>query len=516
MDKDLLDRLSALEDKLSKQDEEKEFNTFMDTYGGKFNNDKTIGQMFMDQIHSRGINPSDEIVEDMLDKLRQEIAELKGQVQQLSVALQKPQSNFDIPMPPMPSGAGDMPPMPTIPNDMPPMPSGTQVSDENLKDIIGIATEIGGAVKDISHDKQDGDRPGDAVVRFAKNKGAELVGGTLGSAAGGIIGGIIGGPAGAAIGKELGSMAGASVANGGIQLSDAHMKAVSKKLGMDFSSTDELYEYLKDIDKADPYELPEEDSKLLNEWRARGKPTMDKFFDSIGGDEGYKDILDEDKLRNEYLSSGLMTEAAPPKHSAMIDVISPNYTDADAYQLQQLDNLVIAAAEGRIDKLPWMDKYAKWRSSITSKVTEKPDDDEVNEIKDMWKIPKDGEEDDDDESVVNDKLADMALYLGGGKTRGGTSAPDFSDVTRDQYANDSLVGISDKRLKEFKTKIQSALDNGGDIQKIITSFEDDNTINDALTQHSFAAEPTISSDSSGDSSEENYDEYIAAALSGKY
>jgi hypothetical protein len=238
---DLLARLKALEDENVTNKRNKRFDDFMGTHGSKFKNHKGLGDKMFEELEHRGVDITDEAVEDILSQLREDIADLSDAVAEVKEQIAEGQQGGEASLPPPPSppsgesgapptdgeGAsspdmpppppdmgGDMPPPPDMGGDMPPPDMGGDmpppdmgtISDKNLKETDAEKADDG-TVNEQEAEKikkliSGEDEAESELVKALKTMDS---GGGLGETLGGLAGGIIGkGKLGHAIGATLG------------------------------------------------------------------------------------------------------------------------------------------------------------------------------------------------------------------------------------------------------------------------------------------------------------------------
>ena len=281
---DLLERLSALEADSKSSKRNKRIDDFIGQHGKKFKGNRGIAESFLNDIDARGVEPVDSVVEDLLNRLREEVAEISDAIAEVKEEIAGGGSDkgaddmnnmppLDLPpdLPPLPDAGGappmgDMPPPPPggdmggAPPPPPPggMPPGNALSDETMKD------------KKSGPDSETG-KPSEgqqAVMDIVQ--GAD-VGGVAGSLAGGALGGAIGGPAGAAVGKVVGGEAGKKI---GRELSDKNVKEFATHVGFPEMEIEDLRKYLGELEERTKTggHLSVGDKLLLNKWHEVGSP----------------------------------------------------------------------------------------------------------------------------------------------------------------------------------------------------------------------------------------------------
>ena len=73
---ELMKRLSAIESKMQDNDNNKRLDDFIKEYGSKFGNDRDIASSFLQDIDARGVEINADVVEELLQALREEVAQL--------------------------------------------------------------------------------------------------------------------------------------------------------------------------------------------------------------------------------------------------------------------------------------------------------------------------------------------------------------------------------------------------------------------------------------------------------
>lgn len=301
---ELMKRLSELESKVQAQSDSKRLEDFLANYGSKFGNDADIARSFMADLDSRGVEASNETVEELLQALRAEIAELSQKISAIAPdagmggELPPPPDMGAMPPemmtpPPPPAGTGAPPP----PDMMPPPPQAT-VSDKEMKNINGADDTNTAAVQKLI---------GKLTDEGKGSLSAKDVGSMLGSAIGGILG-----PTGSVIGGALGGETGKFLGN---TLSDENKKvkvdpntkrsryldaleALGVKQSSDFDTALKMGRELSKIIKEQPQDkwvsltskfgIQDEDAlkKILNAYTSYGE--QDARMRSILSDERIK------------------------------------------------------------------------------------------------------------------------------------------------------------------------------------------------------------------------------------
>mgnify|MGYP000859984420 CR=1 FL=1 len=168
---ELMKRLSAIESKMQDNDNNKRLDDFIKEYGSKFGNDRDIASSFLQDIDARGVEINADVVEELLQALREEVAQLSEKISMI------------VP------DTGAMPPA-----DVQPPPDGSMVSDENAKNILGTVSDNADTIalaKRIMSGDIDAEEIGSTAGAAIGNAIAPGVGGIIGSAIGGKAGDIL-------------------------------------------------------------------------------------------------------------------------------------------------------------------------------------------------------------------------------------------------------------------------------------------------------------------------------------
>jgi hypothetical protein len=257
---ELAGRLEALEGRNEENDYNARLDEFLGQHGGKFGNDRQIGESFLNRLKERGVDATDGAVEDLLNQLREEVQELGSKI----TAAGGPgdpaaggDSMADMAM--QAGGAGAAPPPPENPMDM--------------------AMQAGGA-----------GAPAEGGMMQAGGAGAPADGGPMGLGAAGAAGdagasppmseGVPSAPA-APPDPTAGAMPPGEVP------SDEAMKTALVETGNIEPDTSimELAQMLQDLESSPPDTLSPLEKVMLDIWNKRGNP-VGETSDVTDMDEG--------------------------------------------------------------------------------------------------------------------------------------------------------------------------------------------------------------------------------------
>lgn len=271
---ELMQRLAALESDREEAKRASRKQDFIKTHGSKFKNHEGVADDFLARMDERGVDATDEVLEELLEEYRTQLEEARSLIDELRDAVTDikgagPEGGEELPpppemppppdmsaMPPTGPAAGAPPPeMPPPPPDMGAMPPAgppppqNPISDEKMKDVAG---------------------PAAAGLKAASESSDPAEG--LGAGAGAAIGTAVGGPAGGIIGGMLGGAVGETVGHQGEIVSDERVKGFAEMLGFEFEDYQDLRNYLEMLEGSDPDELNLGDRMLYEKWIEAGEP----------------------------------------------------------------------------------------------------------------------------------------------------------------------------------------------------------------------------------------------------